>query len=87
MAGKGDDYRTTSLPDYYYHLKQYQLICYNLSQQKELDTDPRAIQQIEFYGTLNTTLYSFRKIRRNCIRILQRNSKSVVRTYKWLNTT
>ena len=22
----------------------------------------------------------------NCIRILQRNSKSVVRTYKWLNT-
>ena len=31
-------------------------------------------------------MYSLRKIKRNCIRILQRNSKSVARTYKWLNT-
>ena len=30
-------------------------------------------------------MYSLRKIKRNCIRILQRNSKIVVRTYKWLN--
>ena len=29
----------------------------------------------------------FRKIKGNCITILQRNRKSSVRTYKWLNTT
>ena len=54
MTGKGDDSSTGSLLDYYYHLKHYQLICCNLSQQKELDADPRAIQQIEFYGKLET---------------------------------
>ena len=30
-------------------------------------------------------MYSLRKIKRNCSRILQWNSKSFVRTYKWLN--
>ena len=28
--------------------------CSHLSKQKELDADPRAIQQIEFYGMLKT---------------------------------
>ena len=32
----------------------YQLIAVDLSKQKELDADPRAIQQIEFYGMLTT---------------------------------
>ena len=31
-----------------------QLIAVDLSKQKELDADPRAIQQIEFYGKLET---------------------------------
>ena len=31
-------------------------------------------------------MYSFRKIKRNCVRMLQKNNKSVVTTYKWLNT-
>ena len=56
MSGKGDNYSTGSLLDYYYHLKQYQLICCNLSQQKSLDAYPRATQQIEFYGKLGTDL-------------------------------
>ena len=42
MTGKCDDY--------YYFLKHYQLIAVDLSKQKELDADPRAIQQTEFYG-------------------------------------
>ena len=46
MTGKGDDYTTGSLLDYYYFSKHYQLIALDLSQQKELDADPRAIQQI-----------------------------------------
>ena len=34
-TGKGDDYTTGSLLDYYYFLKHYQLIAVDLSKQKE----------------------------------------------------
>ena len=41
--------------DYYQYLKDhYQLITVDLSKQKELDADPRAIQKIEFCGKLET---------------------------------
>ena len=53
-TGKGDNYATGCLLDYQYFKDHYQLICCNLSQQKELDADPRANQQIEFYGKLRT---------------------------------
>ena len=33
--------------------KHYRLIVVDLSKQAQLDVDPRAIQQIEFYGMLN----------------------------------
>ena len=52
-TGKGDDYTTGCLLDYQYFKDHYQLIAVDLSKQKELDADPRAIQQIEFYGKLN----------------------------------
>ena len=52
--GKGDDYLTGCLLDYQYFKDHYQLIAVDLSKQKELDADPRAIQQTEFYGMLNT---------------------------------
>ena len=47
--GKGDDYTTGCLLDYQYFKNHYQLIAVDLSKQKQLDADPRAIQQIEFY--------------------------------------
>ena len=75
---KGDDYTTGCLLNYQYFKDNYQLIAVDLSKQKELDADPRAIQQIEFYGMF-TSVYSLRKIKRNNIRTLQRNSKSVVK--------
>ena len=53
-TGKGHDYTTVCLLDYQYFKDHYQLIAVNLSKQKELDADPRAIQQIEFYGKLKT---------------------------------
>ena len=53
-TGQGDDYTTGCLLDYQYYKDHYQLIAVDLSKQKELDADPRAIQQIEFYGMLNT---------------------------------
>ena len=44
---KGDDYATGCLLDYDYFKKNDQLIAVDLSKQRELDADPRAIQQIE----------------------------------------
>ena len=59
MIGKGEDYTTGSLLDYDYFKKHYKLIAVDLSKQKELDADPRPIQQIEFKYTLgtNSTIY------------------------------
>ena len=74
MTGKGDDYSTGSLLDYYYHLNQYQLICCNLSQQKELDADPRAIQQIEFYGKL--------EINSQVRKVLEKSKETVLELFK-----
>ena len=76
-TGKGDNYAIGCLLDYEYFKKNYQLITVDLSKQRELDGDPRAIQQIEFIGMLKT-----RKIKRNNIRILQRNCKSYVNKLK-----
>ena len=53
-TGKGDDYTTGCLLDYQYFKDHYQLIAVDLSKQKELDADSRAIQRIEFYGKLGT---------------------------------
>ena len=51
---QGDDYTTGCLLDYQYFKDHYNLIAIDLSKQKELDADSRAIQQIEFYGMLKT---------------------------------
>ena len=59
MTGKGQDYTTGSLLDYNYFKKHYKLVAVDLSKQKELDADPRLIQQIEFKYMLGTdsTIY------------------------------
>ena len=51
-TGQGDDYTTGCLLDYQYFKNHYNLIAIDLSRQKKLDADPRAIQQTEFYGML-----------------------------------
>ena len=43
MIGKGEDYTAGSLLDFNYFNKHYNLISVDLSKQKELDADPRAI--------------------------------------------
>ena len=53
-TGKGDNYATGCLLDYDYFKKNYQLIAVDFSKQRELDADPRAMQQIEFIGMLKT---------------------------------
>ena len=59
MTGKGEDYTTGSFLDYNYFYKHYKLVVVDLSKQKELDADPRAIQQTEFKYMLETdsTIY------------------------------
>ena len=54
MIGKGEDYTTGSLLDFDYLKKHYKLVAIDLSKQKELDADLRAIQQIEFKYMLGT---------------------------------
>ena len=53
-TGQGDNYTTGCLVDYQYFKDHYNLIAIDLSKQEELDTDSRAIQQIEFNGMLKT---------------------------------
>ena len=52
----------------------YQLIAVHLSKQKELDADPRAIQQIEFYGKLKTNS-------EECI-VLEKSKETVLEFYR-----
>ena len=50
--GYGDDYTSGCLLDYAYFKDNYRLIAVDLSKQKDLDVDPRAIQQIVFQGVI-----------------------------------
>ena len=43
-TGLGDDYTTGCLLDYPYFKENYKIIANDLSKQKALDSDPRAIQ-------------------------------------------
>ena len=54
--GKGDDYTTGCLLEFAYFEKNYRLITADLSQQKVLDADPRAIQQIIFTGKVSQNI-------------------------------
>ena len=73
MIGKGD-YTTGSLLDFNYFLKHYKLVVVDLSKQKELDADLRAIQQIEFKYVLRTdsTIYW----------VLKKSKETILEFYK-----
>ena len=74
MIGKGEDYTTGSLFDFNYFDKHYKLVAVDLSKQKELDADPRAIQQIEFKYMLgtNSTIYW----------VLEKSKETILEFYK-----
>ena len=52
-TGQGDDYTTGCLLDLAYFEKNYKSIAADLSKQKALDADSRAVQQIIFTGKTN----------------------------------
>ena len=60
--------------DYNYFKEHYKLVAVDLSKQKELDTDPRAIQQIEFKNMLetNSTIYW----------VLEKSKETILEFYK-----
>ena len=49
-AGQDEDYTTGCLLDYDYIKNHFRVVTVDLCRQKELDADPKAIQQIEFVG-------------------------------------
>ena len=73
-TGEGDDYTAGYLLDCQYFKDHYQLIAVDLSKQKKLDPDPRAIQQIEFYGNLETNS--------QVSTVLQKSKETVLEFYK-----
>ena len=74
MIGKEEDYTTGSLLDYNYFKMHYELVAVDLSKQKELDSVPRAIQQIEFKYMLgtNSTIYW----------VLEKSKETILEFYK-----
>ena len=74
MIGKGEDYTTVSLLDDDYFKKNYKLVAVDLSKQKEVDADSRAIQQIEFKYMLepNSTIYW----------VLEKSKETILEFYK-----
>ena len=73
-TGKRNDYVTGCLLDYQYFKDHYQSIAVDLSKQKELHADPRAIQQIEFYGKL--------EINSQVCTVLEESTETVLEFYK-----
>ena len=73
-TGKRDDFTTGWLLDYQYFENHYQLIAIDLSKQKELYAHPRATQQIEFYGKLETNS--------QVCTVLEKSKETVLEFYK-----
>ena len=53
VTGQGSEYKTGCLLDYPYFKKYCKLIAVDLSKQQKLDSDPKAIQQINVTGNLD----------------------------------
>ena len=87
-TGQSDGYSTVCLLDYVYFKDDFRLITADLSKQKALDADPKAIQQIIFTGQVDnealTVFYILEKSKETMLEFF--NSKSFITTYKWLNT-
>ena len=61
-TGQGDSYTTVCFLDFAYFEKNYRIITTDLSQQKALDADSRAIQKIIFTGKIKATAANTRVI-------------------------
>ena len=76
FTGQGDDYTTRYLLDYSYFKENYKMIAIDLRKQRELDTDPRAIQQINFTTNLDrdegaTMFFIFEQVKETVLNFSQ----------------
>ena len=78
-TGQGDDYKTGCLLDYAYFKHDFKLIAADLSKQKALDADPKAIQQIIFTGQVDDealiVFYIFEKSKETILQFSKRMTK------------
>ena len=81
-AGQGDDYATGCLLDFAYFENNYRLIEADLSKQKALDADSRAIQQIIFTGKIKATEANTKVI---IYYILEKSKETILQFAKWNN--
>ena len=58
-TGRGDDYTTGCLLDFAYFGKNYKIMAANLNQEKALDADPKAIEQIIFTGKTDNAIRNY----------------------------
>ena len=80
-TGQGDDYTTGCLLDFSYFEKNYRLITADLSKQKALDAESRAIQQIIFTGkvaAVTKVFYIIEKSKETILEFSKGNNKSFV---------
>ena len=70
---KGDNYATGCLLDYKYFKDFYKLVAIDLSK-LDADADPRAIQQIEFYGKLSADSF--------VLFVLEKSKETVLEFYR-----
>ena len=78
-TGQGDDYTTGCLLDFAYFEKNYRLIAADLSKQKALDADSRAIQEIIFTSKIKAKEANTRVI---IYYILEKSKETVLQFYK-----
>ena len=77
-TGKGDDSTTGCLLDYTYFKDNYRWTVVDLSKQKALDTDPRAIQQIVFQGVVGEA----DDIKIRLCTILEKSKETILKFHK-----
>ena len=76
---KGDDYTTGYLLDFDYFEKNYRIIAADLSKQKVLDADSRAIQQIIFTGKMKAAVANTRVI---ILFVLEKSKETILESSK-----
>ena len=74
--------------DYQYFKDHYQTTAVDLSKQKELDADSRAIQQMEIYEMLKTKsqICSILKKSKETVLEFYKETAKCLWIYKWLST-
>ena len=92
-TGYGDDYTTGCFLDYAYFKDNYRLIAVDLSKQKALDDDPRAIEQTVFQGVVGgekgTKIRPYTILEQSKETVLEfakGTTKVLQAIYNWLNT-